>query len=116
MISEKYFRLRKDGAPLSFCYCTRPELIENYDKAIADKTQIWECHHRLEQVFSKEQLIAGGNYYNVEPECLIFLTKEEHRTLHHKGKQHVLGYHHTEEAKRKIGKASKERIRKPKRP
>lgn len=22
--------------------------IENYDKAVVDETQVWECHHRLE--------------------------------------------------------------------
>lgn len=25
-----------------------PSMIENYDKAIADKTQTWHCHHRDE--------------------------------------------------------------------
>lgn len=38
-------------------YCTRPDrtycsedisLIENYDKAIADKNRLWEIQHRLE--------------------------------------------------------------------
>ena len=30
-------------------FCSEdPSLIENYDLAIADETQTWECHHRLE--------------------------------------------------------------------
>ena len=28
--------------------CEDISLIENYDKAIEDKTQYWHCHHRLE--------------------------------------------------------------------
>lgn len=67
-------------------YCKDYTKIENYEKAISDNTQVWNCHHRLEQVFTRKQLIIGGNYYDVEPECLIFLTKTEHNKLHHKNK------------------------------
>ena len=35
-------------------------LIENYDKAIADKTQVWHCHHRRETIFSKSDLMKMG--------------------------------------------------------
>lgn len=28
--------------------CEDPSLIENYELAINDDTQIWDCHHRLE--------------------------------------------------------------------
>ena len=28
--------------------CDTPELIENYEKAVNDKTQMWDCHHRFE--------------------------------------------------------------------
>lgn len=31
----------------NFC-CEDFSLIENYDKAVADKEQVWHCHHRLE--------------------------------------------------------------------
>lgn len=48
MINEMNFRIKKDGTPYKGCFCRRPELIENYDKAIADTTQTWDCHHRLE--------------------------------------------------------------------
>ena len=34
MISERMFRLKKNGEPNSECYCRHPELIENYDKAM----------------------------------------------------------------------------------
>ena len=76
-------------------------LIENYAKAIADSTQIWECHHRRENIYSKKELLEKNEYYN-RPACeLIFLTKSEHRALPHKGK------HRSEETKRKISEARK---------
>ena len=57
-------------------------LIENYDKAIADTTQVWHCHHRRETIYSRSGLIEIGEYYN-RPACeLIFLTKSEHMKLH----------------------------------
>ena len=102
-------------------------LIENYDKAIADNTQTWECHHRRETVLSRKDLIEIGEYYN-RPACeLIFLTIKDHNNLHNqikfRGKKHTIehnqhikdnhkgfeGKHHSDEAKAKIGKASKGR-------
>ena len=42
--------------------------IENYDKAVADITQVWDCHHRLEvqngKPILKKDLIAQGLYYH----------------------------------------------------
>ena len=81
MISKQLFRLKKNGEPYWNCYCRSPELIENYDKAIADETQIWEVHHRLESCFTYKFLIDMGLYYDVEPEALIFLTPAEHRKI-----------------------------------
>lgn len=66
-------------------------LIENYDKAIADTTQIWECHHRDEikvlpsgitVLRNKEDLIAEDRYYDCPANELIFLTKKEHVRIH----------------------------------
>ena len=87
MINEQVFRLKKNGEPYWNCYCRHPELIENYDKAIADTTQVWECHHRFEALFTKEQLIKYNWYFDVEPNCLIFLTLADHSYLHMKGKK-----------------------------
>lgn len=101
MISEEYFRLKKNGEPTSRCYCRNPELIENYAEAIADETQTWECHHRFEALFTEQELIKYNWYYDVEPNCLIFLTETEHKSLHHKG------HKHSEETKRKISEANK---------
>lgn len=75
------FRLKKNSEPYWDCYCRRPELIENYDKAISDKTQVWEVHHRLECCFTYKFLKDMGLYYDVEPDALVFLTKAEHRKV-----------------------------------
>ena len=78
-------------------YCKNDiSLIENYDKAIADTTQVWHCHHRRETIYTRSGLIEIGEYYN-RPACeLIFLTKSEHRTLHN------LGKHQSEDTRKKI--------------
>lgn len=79
-------------------------LVENYDKAIADKTQKWVLHHRDEiRVLpsgmiakrSKIELMENGRYYHCPANELIFMTPAGHLSLHHKGK--VL----SEETKRK---------------
>ena len=93
MINELDFRIKKNGEPYSQCFCRNPELIENYDKAINDITQTWECHHRLEIMpfsgkrISHKKLIEFGIYFDVQPEALIFLTEKEHKSLHMKGHQ-----------------------------
>lgn len=85
--------------------------IENYDKAIADKNQMWECHHRLEvsptgKYVSKRRLIELGLYYDMSPEYFIFLTKSEYIRLHSKsiGYSNLdwTGKHHSETTKQKI--------------
>lgn len=83
--------------------------IKNYDKAIADTTQTWDCHHMTETWWncSRKELIENECYYNRKACELIFLTKEEHQRLHKKGK------HLSEEHRRKIGKALKGKKIKP---
>ena len=88
MISKTCFRLKKNGEPVkNKCICRHPELIENYAEAIADKTQIWEVHHRREELYSYKELIERNEYYDVEPEELIFITREEHEKIDSKGKR-----------------------------
>lgn len=76
----------KEGSAYAFCkddIC----LIENYDKAINDLSQTWECHHKLGVEYSREYLKNHNLYYHQPAEDLIFLTSHEHRTLHNKGKK-----------------------------
>lgn len=113
-------------------FCLTPELIENYDKAIADTTQTWQCHHRLETHFSDgterpynaclsyKELTLLGCYYDRSADELIFLTEAEHKRLHnkrnknwqdkiwHKGnKPWNTGKTFSEEAKKKMSEAKK---------
>lgn len=101
--------------------------IENYEQAINDTTQVWDCHHRLEIELnlSQQELKDRDLYYN-RPACeLIFLTHSKHLKLHHKGKyvseetkrklsesckgrpSPRKGKYHTEEAKKKMSEAKK---------
>ena len=111
MVNEQLFRLKKDGTLPNYCFCRTPELIENYEKAVNDTTQTWECHHRLETHnsdgerrlvdISKAELIALGMYYDRPPEELIFLTSVEHKSLHKKGKPK------SEETRKRMSEAKK---------
>ena len=96
--------------------------IENYDKAVADTTQVWHCHHRTEIWWncSKKDLIANECYYNRKACELIFLTPAEHKRLHNVNKsdetrrkmsESLKGHKCNEETKRKISDANKGKIR-----
>ena len=79
--------------------------IENYDLAIADKTQTWDLHHRLELTLdgefalTRDQLKMHDMYYQRPYYELIFLTHTEHRRLHNRAL--------SDEARRKISEAAK---------
>lgn len=112
-------------------YCKNFTKIENYDKAVNDKTQTWVCHHRLETHNSDgerrlvdlliSELIALGTYYDRPPEELIFMTALNHKRLHNIGnevryrkvsdtmKDHIV----SEEQKRKTSETMKGRKRSP---
>ena len=107
MINEKYAKK----------YC-RDDLskIENYEQAIADTTQSWQCHHRLELTLDGEfaltpkQLKMHDMYYNRPYYELIFLTPTEHRRLHTEGQNHPFyGKHHTDKTLRKMSESHKGR-------
>ena len=129
MINEQVFAIRKNGKPYLNCFCKTPEFIENYDKAIADESQTWECHHRLETHnsdgerrlidISKKELIALGMYYNRPAEELIFMTKMDHKRLHNTGNEKrgrkvsetMKGHLVSKETKRKMSEAARKRWR-----
>lgn len=87
MINERYAK--------EFC---KEEIskIENYDKAINDPTQIWDCHHKIELHqdgsvrFTRASLKKLDLYYNRPASELIFLTHSEHSHIHNKGVNHPL--------------------------
>lgn len=101
MINEKQARL----------FCGEPiENIENYEKAVSDKTKTWHCHHIWETMlgYSAKELKEMDEYYGIPAQNLIFLTPSEHRRVHNNGElNNFYGKHHTEENKMKISKANK---------
>ena len=95
-------------------YCSEDiSLIQNYAEAVADTSQMWECHHRLEIqgcFYNSPALLEKcGMYKKVPAWQLIFLTHAEHRRLHLQGNTNMLGKHHTDEAKAKMAAAMKGR-------
>lgn len=62
--------------------CEDISKIYGYKEAIADKENYWDCHHCLGLVWSKEQLIEMGLYYNQPADRLMFVTKSQHHKLH----------------------------------
>lgn len=65
-----------------FC-CEDISKIYGYAEAVADKENVWSCHHCLGLVWSREQLIEMGLYYNQPADRLMFVTKSEHAKLHY---------------------------------
>lgn len=90
-----------------FC-CEDISKIENYEQAINDTTQTWECHHRDEVkilpsgmtvIRSRQDLKDAGRYFGCPANELIFLTKAEHRRLH--------GTNLSDETKKKMSESLK---------
>ena len=81
--------------------------IKNYELAIADTTQTWQCHHMTEIWWNctAQELIDNECYYNRKACELIFLTKAEHNILHKKGKKY------SEETRKKMSEALKGKLK-----
>ena len=94
-------------------YCKDYTLIDNYEEAVNDPSQIWVCHHILGEILTSEQLKDHDFYYNVPPCLLKFVTRAEHNRLHNKGrigeKHPLFGKHLSEETRRKLSEAMKGR-------
>ena len=69
------------------CCNESPELIENYEQAMADSTTVWHIHHRRETIFSRRDLMDIGEYWHRPADELIFLKPIDHHRLHNVGKQ-----------------------------
>ena len=95
-------------------FCTEPEKIENFEKALADNFEGWCVHHRMETHNSDgerrlvditpAELKALGMYYNRPASELIYLTRAEHARLHISGSGNPM---HNEEFRKKNSDAHK---------
>lgn len=80
----------------AYAYCKEDiSLIENYDAAVSDTTQLWICHHRdgvktlpsgIRVFRSRDELKEDNRYYHCPANELIFVTQSEHQRIHHLGK------------------------------
>ena len=67
-------------------FCRNPELVENYDLAIADTENVWICHHRLEEFYTRKELIAMKKYFGRPAEEIVLCkNQKEHFKYPHKG-------------------------------
>lgn len=105
-------------------YCREDlSLVENYDKALADKNETWVCHHRdeikilpsgIKVIRTKYDLIENDRYYYCPANELIFMRACEHTTMHCKGiTTWNKGKKWSEETKRKMSVAATNRKRAP---
>lgn len=97
-------------------------LIENYQEALADPNETWDCHHRLEivldgtgiHVTSKRELIERGLYYNRPASELVFMREKDHHKMHSINfvgvRNPMAGKNHSQESREKISRTRLERI------
>lgn len=88
--------------------------IENYDKAINDPTQTWICHHRTAIWWNctAKDLIENECYYGRKACELIFLTPDEHKSVHNAGENNPMyGRTRSDETKRKIAESMKGKLK-----
>lgn len=117
-----------DAKQAKLICCEDISKIYGYAEAVADNTQTWDLHHCIGLVYSKQELIDMGLYYNQPAEYLMFVTRKQHKHLHHKfmsedehkrrsecimgSKNGFYGKHHSEETKNK-NKAAHKKHTKP---
>ena len=80
--------IKEDSA---YAFCIEDiKNIENYDKAMADTTQTWACHHKLEvhsdYANSMKDMKLMNLYYHRPASELIFLPVKEHDLLHRRNR------------------------------
>lgn len=59
-------------------YCQNYKDIENFYEAQKDNFKGWICHHKLEQIFTSNELVKMNIYYNCKPGELIFIRINDH--------------------------------------
>ena len=88
---------------LAHRYSYEVENIENYEQAMADPLEIWDCHHRYEiyngRIISRSTLKNRGLLYNRPASELIFLRHGDHKRLHNENM--------SEETRKKLSEKSK---------
>ena len=122
IVDKVYLIMINEYNAKKFC-CEDISLIENYEKAINDKSQSWHCHHRAEILpcgkYLAIDLMNFKLYWHRPASELIFLSPSEHHRIHSTGfkfskesrlkksknmmgnKNHFYGKKHTKESRLK---------------
>ena len=95
--------------------CEDISKIYGYNEAVADKENMWHCHHCLGLAYSEKQLKEMNLYYKRPSSELMFVTVSEHHILHlitnKKSIIGIIGYNkgkqHSDETKHRISEARK---------
>lgn len=89
-------------------FCKDYTRINNYEEAVNDKTKMWDCHHILGEIISREQLKDHDFYYDVPPCMLNFVTRSEHNSIHKSGnKNGFYGKKHSDETRARMSASHK---------
>ena len=82
--------------------------IENYEQAVNDTTQVWDLHHILGEILTREQLLDHDFYYDV-PSCMLkFVTRAEHNSIHQSGNKNTFyGKKHSYESRARMSASHK---------
>lgn len=102
----------------AYC-CEDISKIENYEEAVNDKTQTWDCHHRLEETidvqYTQRYLADNGLYWHRPASELIFIKRSEHMKLHGKNqageRNSFFGRTQTAKCRRAISESNKRRFK-----
>lgn len=85
--------------------------IKNYNEAVLDSEEMWDCHHILGESTSRKELIRKNLYFKRPSSELMFMKSSLHQRLHNANQTNpMLGKHHSEESRMKISDTRKERI------
>lgn len=77
-ITKEKVKLRRLDGNQYKKYCKTPELIEGFYEAQKDNFENWILHHKLEQMFTADELKAMNIYYDCKPGELMFIKASEH--------------------------------------
>lgn len=98
-------------------FCKDYDKVEGYERAL-HSDEPYFIHHKQGIYASVEELKEYGWYYNCPPDCVMWVTKSEHDAIHNahrrletrkKISEANKGHIVSEDARRKIGVATKSR-------
>ena len=94
----------------TYAYCCEDiSKIENYEQAVNDKTQTWQCHHKngIDLKLTRAELKSMGLYFNRPANELVFMTVSDHAKLHQNNLSEKQKQEKSERSRKAITKVNK---------